>query len=283
MKNGADMKRMVIIILLVATSCFSVAGAAGVERKSKPTKTKNMYALIICGINKDSNERLSKLKSMKNLQSFFLNNAKIKPDRLNVLVTDKSFNVKGSKTSNAENLRKTIENLAATVQPEDRFIFYYIGQANVVAGKLRLNLPGEDITHEQLAEWINLIKASSTLLVLDCPGAGMAVKSLTGKDRIIIGACTAEQHYSTRFSEYFVPSLLDSKSDTDGDGKISVLEAFTLASKQLDDWYFNQLFLRTEIPILEDNSDGFPSQQPWRYKKGSRDGREASKFFLVVK
>ncbi len=177
-------------------------------------------------------------------------------------------------------VKKTIKSLADTIQPEDRFIFYYVGQANIAAGKLRLNLPGPDITHEQLAEWISQIRASSMLLVLDCPGAGMAVKALTGQGRIVIGACTAEQHYSTRFSEYFVPSLLDSKSDTDGDGKVSLLEAFTFASKQLDDWYFRQLFLTTETPVLEDNADGFPSRQPWRYKQGNTDGREASKFFL---
>jgi len=274
------MKRTIIIILLTIASCFAVAGAAGVERESKPAETKNTYALIICGINKDPKERLAKDKAVTNLRSFFLNNAKLKPARLNVLVADNSFIGKGSKTSNAENLKKTIKNLAATVQSQDRFIFYYIGQANIVAGKLRLNLPGRDITHEQLGEWINQIRASSMLLVLDCPGAGMAVKALTGQGRIVIGASTAEQHYSTRFSEYFVPSLLDSKSDTDGDGKVSLLEAFTFASKQLDDWYFSRLFLRTETPVLEDNADGFPNRQPWRYKQGNTDGREASKFFL---
>ena len=118
------------------------------------------------------------------------------------------------------------------------------------------------------------------LFVLDCPGAGLAVKAMTGQGRIIIGACTAEQHYSTRFSEYFVPSLVDSKSDTDSDGKVSLLEAFTFASKHLDDWYFRQLLLKTETPILEDNADGFPSRQPWRYKQDKTDGREASKLFL---
>jgi hypothetical protein len=75
--------------------------------------------------------------------------------------------------------------------------------------------------------------------------------------------------------------LLDNQSDTDSDGKISLLEAFTFASKQLDDWYFEQLFLKTETPVLEDNADGFPSQRPWRYKRDNVDGRKASIFFLL--
>ena len=118
-------------------------------------------------------------------------------------------------------MKKTLENLAGRIKPQDRFIFYYIGQANVGAGKLRLNLPGKDITHEQLAKWIKPIKATSMLLVLDCPCAGMAVKSLTGKGRIIIAASTAEQPYSTRLSEYFIP----------GDGHPTILQKELLAEK----------------------------------------------------
>jgi len=274
------MKRTIIVILLIIASGSATAGTPRVERSPKPTETKNTYAMIIGGINNDPIERLAKDKVVLNLRRFFLNNAKLKPARLSVFVADNSSLGKGLNISNAENLKETIKTLAAAVQPADRFIFYYVGQANIVAGKLRLTLPGEDITPEQLAEWINRIRASSMLLVLDCPGAGLAVKAMTGQGRIIIGACTAEQHYSTRFSEYFVPSLVDSKSDTDSDGKVSLLEAFTFASKQLDDWYFRQLFLKTETPVLEDNADGFPSRQPWRYKQGNTDGREASKFFL---
>jgi hypothetical protein len=145
-----------------------------------------------------------------------------------------------------------------------------------------LNLPGPDITHSQLAEWINKIKASSMLIVLDCPGAGLAVKAVTGPDRIIIGACTDEQHYSTQFSEYFVPALLDELSDTDENGRISLLEAFTSASRSVDDFYRRQSLLTTETPVLEDNADGIPSPQPWRYKQNKKDGLIASKLFLSV-
>jgi hypothetical protein len=275
------MKRIIIIILLIIANYSAVAGQAGIERVDKPAKNKKIYVLIVSGINKDPKERLAKNKAVTDLRNFFLKSAKVKPACLNVLIPE-SFSIgKDTKVSSAENMKSILKNIAVRIRPEDRFVFYYVGQANIAAGKLRLNLPGQDITHEQLAEWISKIKASSMLLVLDCPGAGMGIKALTGQGRIIIGASTAEQTNSTRFSEYFIPSLLDIKSDTNNDGRISILEAFTLASKQLDDWYFKQLFLKTETPILEDNGDGFPSQQPWRYKQDNTDGRKASKFFLL--
>jgi hypothetical protein len=276
------MKRIIIVISLIFANNSGTAEAPGTEQNHGPAEGKNTYVLIISGINKDPGERLAKDKAVMSLRKFFLDNAKVKSDRLSVLVDSRSSACKDSKTSTAENLKKMTSELAAAVKPADRFIFYYAGQANVVTEKLRLNLPGEDITHEQLAEWMNGIKASSMLIVLDCPGAGLAAKAMAGRGRIVISGCRSDQHYSTQFSEYFVPALVDNKSDTDGDGKVSLLEAFTFASKQLDDFYRERHLLKTETPVLEDNGDGVPSRQPWRYKQDSKDGLAASKFFLIT-
>jgi hypothetical protein len=271
---------MVIAILLVTAGECATVGAPGAERSRKPAESDNTYALIVSGTNKDPNESRAKNKAVTNLRRFFLDNTKVRTNRLGVLVDSNSVARKDSKISTAKNLKEQIDTFAAAVNPADRFIFYYVGQANIVTDKLRLNLPGADITHEQLAEWINRIKASSMLVVLDCPGAGMAVKALAGQGRIVVAACTADQHYSTRFSTYFVPALADNKSDTDSDGKVSLLEAFTFASKQLEDSYRRKGLLKTETPTLEDNADGIPSRQPWRYKQDKKDGLAASRFFL---
>lgn len=274
------MTRIVAITLLILAGESATAQAPRAEPSREPTRTKSTHALIVSGINRHPKERQLKDKAVMDLRSFSLNNAGVSPDRLSVLVGSGSQVSEDSKTSTAVNLKEAVKSLAAAVKPEDRFVFYYVGQANIVAGKLRLNLPGADITHEQLGEWIKEMKASSMLIVLDCPGAGLAVKALTGQGRVVIGACTGDQHYSTRFSEYFVPALIDDKGDTDGDGKVSLLEAFTAASRQLDDLFREQGLLKTETPVLEDNADGVASQQPWRYIQDNTDGQAASAFFL---
>lgn len=262
---------------------FPSADALDIEQNTESKEDGKTYVLIISGISKNSKDRLAKHRAVMDLRRFILDNAGVESDRLSVLVDRESSVRKNSIISTAGNLKEQIERFAAAVNTADRFIFYYMGQANIVSDTLRLNLPGPDITHKQLAEWINGIKASSMLIVLDCPGAGLAIKAVTGQDRIIIGACTAEQHYSTQFSEYFVPALVDERSDTDEDGRISLLEAFTSASRSVDDFYRRQSLLTTETPVLEDNSDGIPSRQPWRYKQNKMDGLAASKFFLSVK
>lgn len=264
-----NMKRITIAIVLV------MAG--------KTVTFGNARALIVTGINKNAEDRQTKDKAVVDLRNFLINNAVVKRDDLAVLANSRSMARKQSEISTAENLKGQIDKFAAAVNPADRFIFYYVSQANVVGDKLRLNLPGADVTGEQLAEWLNRIKASSMLIVLDCPGAGLAVKALSGDGRIVVAGCTADQHYSTRFSEYFVPALGENASDTDGDGKVSLLEAFTSASRQLDDFYRSKGLLKTETPVLEDDGDGEPSDRPWRFKQGRTDGAAASRFFLSSK
>jgi hypothetical protein len=274
------MRMKVIAILLVILNGFPLFDALSTEQSREPELSGKTYVLIVSGINKDPKDRRAKDKAVTDLYRFFLNNAGVMPERLRVLVDGKSTVLKNSRISTAENLKEQMDGFAASVNPRDRFIFYYTGQANVVSGNLRLNLPGPDVTHKQLAEWINSVKAFSMLIVLDCPCAGLAVKPLTGQGRIIIGASTAEQPYSTKFSEYFVPALIDKKSDSDGDGRVSLLEAFTSACKGIDDFYRRQSLLTTETPVLEDNADGSASRQPWRYEQDKTDGLAASSFFL---
>jgi hypothetical protein len=275
-----SMRKIITIILLTVLWVFPSTKALDAKRNSVSKEIGKTYVLIVSGINKNLKERQTKDHALISLRRFLLDKAGVESDRMSVLVDREPSVRREFMISNAENLKKQIDRFSAEVNSADRFIIYYIGQANIVSDTLRLNLPGPDITHKQLTEWLNRIKVSSMLIVLDCPGAGLAVKALTGPDRVIIGACTAEQHYSTRFSEYFVPAFTDEKNDTDEDGRISLLEAFTSASMNVDDFYRQQALLTTETPVLEDDADGIPSRQPWRYMEDRKDGLTASKFFL---
>lgn len=276
-------KKTMMISLLVLVGILRSAETTPIEVGNRPEEHGETYALIVSGIIKDPNESRAKDRVVMNLAKFLLRDAGIKSERMRLLAGSESLTSKGLEASTGKKLKETIGRLAASVGPEDRFIFYYSGQANTVSDKLRLNLPGADITHEQLGDWINQIEASSMLIVLDCPGAETAVKAVCRPGRIVICSCTVEQQYSTQFSEYFVPALADRKSDTDADGKVSLLESFTAASKQVEDWYRKRDLLKTETALLEDNGDCIASRRPWRHKQDETDGLAAAEFFLTGK
>ena len=268
---------------LVLLFLFSVSTTQSEPTAKDKKQDSHTYVLIVGGINKDPEEKQAKDKAIIKLRKALVTVLKPGPENLRVLVTEDSFVSNATGVSTAENLQKTLSELAKIITPDDRFIFFFVGQANVVMGPLRLNLPGPDLNHEQLTAWLKDIPAAEQLIILDCPCAGLAVKSLTAKGRIIICAARSDQPYSTRFCEYFAPSLTDKTSDFDKDERISLLEAFQQTAYQLDKLYRQEELLMTEIPLLDDDGDGIPSQQPWRYQEDKNDGRAAAKFFLINK
>ncbi len=253
--------RNIAILLLLTASGLARANAG------------DTYALVINGISKEPEDRLGKDRVLESLRQYLLTDAQVDPARLTVLTADDAA---------ADNIAKAMSALMSTVGPQDKFVFYYMGQANAVTGRLRLNLPGPDVTGEDVAGGLSRIRAKTQLIVLDCPCAALAAKTLAGSGRIVVCATTEVQVHSTRFGLHFVRALTQPQSDTDADGRISVLEAFTAAARQIEQWYRDRELLSTETPCLDDNGDGIPSERPWRHSVESVDGSAASKYFLTA-
>ncbi len=267
------------MLLVVLGMLYSANGG-----ESTPGHT---YALVVSGTGKDPNERLVKDRIVSDLRAYLLDKAGLDAERLAVLLPDSPPSPGSTGATNADNLRKTIETFASAIGPADRFLFYYIGQANAVtetqnpATRLRLNLPGSDITHEDLAAWLGAIKAGTQTIILDCPCAAVAARALAGRGKIILCASNENQAYSTRFGAHFVPALSRAESDVNHDGKVSLLEAFTAAAREIERWYRERQLLQTETPCLEDDGDGVPSERPWSYEQDGGDGRRAAESFLI--
>jgi hypothetical protein len=169
-------RKLITLSAILLLTGLTIAEDTGEVQKDEPGNT---YVMIVGGINKDPEERQAKDKAVINLRKSLLNDAEIDKDNLKVLVAENSFAKRGSELSDAVNVRKVLTDIAATVKPNDKFIFYYTGQANVVVSKLRLNLPGPDMTHQELKKLLSKIKTEQMLIVLDCPISGFALKDLT--------------------------------------------------------------------------------------------------------
>lgn len=244
-----------------------------------PLLCADTFLLIVEGISKDVDEIQSKSRCVMQLQKIAKHKLHIPRKNLIVLNYNGSLVAKADGLATAATLEKNLHALSEKIRSTDRFIFYYLGQANAVKGNLRLNLPGPDITPEQLAPWIDAIKTPNMLLILDCPNAGIAVKPLARPDRIILAASRADQPYSPRFCEYVIPAITDPQSDRNRDGKISLLETLQQTARRLDQFYHDCQQAKHENFLLEDDGDGVPSQQPWLHHENKADGLKASKFF----
>ncbi len=219
-------------------------------------------AILVGGISKDATDRAAQDQTRAELQKYLLTKAK-------------SVQVASTATS----VKEAFDKLAGTMGPQDRLVFWYVGQANAAGGKLRLNLAGPDVTQDDWAAYLARVKTGTVLIVLDCPNAALAVKTLSGPGRVILCASAPEQSYGTQFSRHFLPALRARESDTDKDGRVSVLEAFAATARRIEQWYRDKQILPTETPCLDDNGDGTAGVRPWN-RAESLDGAVATKLFL---
>jgi hypothetical protein len=266
MKNLSIISKQILLILPFVLSLNSLVNGA-------------TYFLIVEGINKDVDEIQSKSRAVMQLQKAATQKLNIPRKNLILLNYKGSLVTKADGFSTAAAIEKVLLTLSEKIRPSDRFIFYYLGQANAVKGMLRLNLPGLDITGEDLARWIDPIKTSNMLIILDCPNAGIAVKPLAHSGRIILVSSRADQPYSPQFCEYFIPAITALQSDLNQDGKISLLETLQQTARRLDQFYLDRQQVKHENFLLEDDGDAVPNQQPWLYHENKSDGHNASKFF----
>jgi hypothetical protein len=87
--------------------------------------------------------------------------------------------------------------------------------------------------------------------------SGEFAEELAGPRRIVITATkSAREQNETLFPGPFVRALTTDAGDTDKDGRVSLLEAFTYAKQEVEQFFTKGSLLPTEHPLLEDGADG---------------------------
>jgi hypothetical protein len=175
-------------------------------------------------------------------------------------------------------------------KPQGELWLVFIGHGTFDGRSAKFNLRGPDISAEDLAAALKPCRRP--LAVIDCTSAsGPFLKALSGPGRVVITATRSGYEISaTRFGGYLARAIADPAADLDKDGQTSLLEAFLLASRQVEQFYKEEGRLATEHPLLDDNGDGLGTPGDWfrgvRATKTaangkSVDGVRAHQFHLV--
>jgi hypothetical protein len=153
-----------------------------------------------------------------------------------------------------DNLRHVLTDLAGSLRPDDAFALMMIGHGTFDGTEYKYNIPGPDITAEELAQLLNRLPATRQLVVnmTSCSGASLPV--LARKDRIVITATkSGTEKNATVFARYWIDALQDPAADADHNGSVSALEAFEYARRKTAGYFDAEKLLATEHPLLSDN------------------------------
>ena len=114
----------------------------------------------------------------------------------------------------------------------------------------KFNLIGPDMP---ATEWAAQLKAIPARIVfVDMASSSFPfLRQLSAAGRIVITAAESDaQQFETVFPEFFVKAFSEGSADTDKDGRVSMLEAFTYASANVRTWFDQHNQLPTEHAML---------------------------------
>lgn len=152
-----------------------------------------------------------------------------------------------------QHLQQTLERLAAEVHADDAVALLMMGHGTFDGTDYKFNLPGPDITAEELALLLNRISSRQQLIVNMTSASGACLAALAKKDRIVITATkSGNEKNATVFARYWIDALRDPAADTDKNGTVSALEAFQYAENKTAAYFKNEKLLATEHAMLSD-------------------------------
>jgi hypothetical protein len=145
--------------------------------------------------------------------------------------------------------------LARRVGPGDVVLVFLVGHGSGEGPDSRVSLPGPDATAADFAGWLSGFARQRVVFVNAASGSGDFGAALAGPRRVIVTATrTALERNETRFATPFVRALTTDEADADKDGRVSVLEAFAYAKKEVARAYETDKRLLTEHAAISDSA-----------------------------
>lgn len=154
--------------------------------------------------------------------------------------------------ANREAILAHFESLADELGSDDTVAVYLVGHGSYDEHEYKFNLPGPDLTGEDLSAMTAALPSSNQLLVNTSSASGASAELLGADNRIVIAATRsgAERH-ATYFGSYFVLALDEPSADLDKNRVITAQEAFDYADRRVADYFETNGQLATEHARLE--------------------------------
>lgn len=180
--------------------------------------------------------------------------------------------------STKEGVVQAFDRVAARATAGDGVLILLIGHGSVDGNVSRFNVPGADMTDADFAAQLDKLSKQVVAFVNASSASGDFVKKVSGKNRVIVTATKSGfERNETLFAGHFVGAYVKDGADADKDGRVSLLEAFTFARREVQREYENTNRMQTEHAMLDDDGDGAGRADP---ADRGPDGSVASKFFL---
>jgi len=155
--------------------------------------------------------------------------------------------------STREEVVKALDKLAAAGEDDVVFIVL-IGHGSFDGRVAKFNLPGPDLTPADFELLLKKMRSRHVVFVNTASASGPFMEALAGPGRTIVTATrTGAERFATLFGGYFADALAGTDADADKNRRISVLEAFLYAKREVATAYEREGIMSTEHALLNDS------------------------------
>ena len=147
---------------------------------------------------------------------------------------------------------------------EDDIVFIVLIGHGTYEGKVaKFNLPGPDMTPEDFETQLKRVRSKHIVFVNTASSSGPFMPALAAPGRTIVTATrTGAERFATLFGGFFADALAGTDADADKNRRVSVLEAFLYAKREVEVAYEREGIMLTEHALISDNGDREGTQTP---------------------
>ncbi|HEU4723265.1 MAG TPA: hypothetical protein VFS59_18020 [Gemmatimonadaceae bacterium] len=235
-----------LLALSFALACL-LPGAASAQR---------VHVLAVTGLSGEPAYRLAFEAAVSTLVDSARARWRVADSSLVVLAEDlKGTRLRASGRATREAIGQSFLALSRRVAPGDIVLVFLVGHGSGEGVESRVSLPGPDATAADFAGWVAGFPRQTVVFVNASSGSGDFAQALAGPRRVVVTATrTALERNETRFATPFVRALTTDEADADKDGRVSVLEAFTYAKREVARVYETDKRLLTEHAVISDST-----------------------------
>lgn len=241
------MRRLVTGLL---TACAGLAGVSDVAW-AQPVR----HVVLVQGASGEPQFAAQHRGWLDQMATSLRDSFKVAADHL-VVLAERPVEGSGERRATAEEVRAVLARVAQGATASDVVFVMLIGHGTGEGAAAKFNLVGPDLT---VAEWSDLLTPikARVVFVNTASVSFPFAAGLTGDRRIVITATSQPaQRYATIFAGAFAEALTAPAADLDKNGRISIWEAFTYASRLQKAHFEQKGLLVTERALIEDNGDG---------------------------
>ena len=179
--------------------------------------------------------------------------------------------------STKANVERALTQLAAKAGPGDQIVLVLLGHGSGDGENSKISIPGPDLSAADFARLLGQFRSQQLAFIDMTSASGDMLPIVSAANRVVITATKSSfERNESHFAQFFVDALTKDVADTDKDGRVSLLEAFTYATAETKRLYETDSRLQTEHAQLDDAGAKAGVAEP----DGRTTGLLARRFFL---